>query len=127
MKTWLFSPLDLTRAGFIPAHNKALAMSAFLESVIDCLNRDDFLRNYREGYCGFTYCMDKDADKIRPLTQGWMVSTFDCTFFTSITLERGNNKVPLTWKEKRRLLRVFRAAMERMKKARKDYLKGLRD
>lgn len=102
-------------------------MSEFLASVIDCLNRDYFLRNYRNSYCSFDYCMDINADKIRPLECGWTISTFDCVFFTSIELERGQNKVPLTWKEKRLLLKAFRAAMERLRKDRKAYLKSLRD
>lgn len=111
----------------IPPTIKVEIMSEFLTDVIDCLKRDYFLRNHRNSYCYFDYCMDRDADKIRPFTEGWQISTFDCAFFTSIELKRGQNTVPLTWKEKRRLLKVFRSAMDRLRIDRKAFLKSLRD
>lgn len=99
----------------------------FLDRVIDCLNEDNFLRNYKESYFSDTYVMDIDADKIRSFNQGWSISIFDCVFFTGIRLERGHVKVPLTWKEKRRLLKAFRGAMKRLRADRKAYLKSLRN
>lgn len=99
----------------------------FLDRVIDCLNQDNFLRNYKERYFSDTWAMDIDADKIRSFNQGWSVSTFDCILFTGISLERGHVKVPLTWKEKRRLLKAFNGAMKRLRADRKAYLKSLRN
>lgn len=101
--------------------------SSFVASVVDDLNTDNFFRSYKEGYFSTTFLMDKDAGKIRPFDQGWSISTFDCVFFTNVELERGHVNVPLSWKEKRALLKAFRGAIERLKKDRKAYLKSLRD
>jgi hypothetical protein len=103
-------------------------MSNFIQTVIDCLNNDDFLRRYKEGYFSTTFLMDKDADKRScAINAGWSISTFDCVFFTNVNLERGNIAVPLTWKEKRQLLKAFRGAVARLKADRKAFLKSLRN
>ena len=100
----------------------------FLDRVIDCLNEDNFLRNYKEGYFSDTWAMDTNADKRScAVNDGWTIYTTDCVFFTGIRLERGHAKVPLTWKEKRRLLKAFNGAMKRLRADRKAYLKSLRN
>ena len=102
-------------------------MSKFIETIIDCLNTDNFLRRYKERHFSTTFIMDRDSDKLRPCNEGWSIYTFDSVFFTNIRLERGGIKVPITWKEKRQLLKAFRGAIERLEKDRKDFLRSLRN
>lgn len=101
----------------------------FVIEVINHLNNDTFYRDYKKSTFYYDYyIMDKDADKIRPPGQeGWTIYATDCVIFTNISIERGWNKVPLTWKEKRALLKAFRGAVTRLKKDREAFLKSLRN
>lgn len=103
-------------------------ISPFVARVIDSLNGDDFLRQYKDNYFATSYLMDKDADKRScAIDAGWVISVFDAVLFTNVELERGHVRVPLSWKEKRALLKAFNNAIYRLKHDRKEYLQSLKD
>lgn len=103
-------------------------ISPFVARVIVSLDNDDFLRRYKDNYFPTSYLMDKDADKRSCASNaGWSISVFDAVLFTNVEVERGNVRVPLSWKEKRALLKAFNNAIYRLKHDRKEYLRSLKD
>lgn len=103
-------------------------MSKFIQIVIDCLNKDDFLRNYTEPYINTETIMDRDAGRRScAIKGGWNISVYHMFPFTIVGLYRDNIEVPITWKERRALVKAFKGAIKRLKADREKYLKSLRD